>query len=225
MPSADSGLHAAFISAGQTTISQSFDATSMRAALASSGHTTRRDHRPQQPSAGLCAALTALITVDDAVYVQALVPLLYLSASLLLSNSAVNDDGDDVDDDDASRNEHRRQRRRRPGVRVTVRSEGLPIAAGLGSSAAVSVSAAAAMLRASGVIGSGTLVDHASSRRRRLSRPDLELINEWAFASEKIFHGTPSGVDNAVSTFGGMVQFRKGDVPQVGFKASGSAVD
>lgn len=34
-------------------------------------------------------------------------------------------------------------------------------------------------------------------------------MNRWAFVSEKVLHGTPSGVDNSVSVFGGALAYIK----------------
>lgn len=36
----------------------------------------------------------------------------------------------------------------------------------------------------------------------RWAKEDLELINKLAFQGERVIHGNPSGVDNAVSTWG-----------------------
>ncbi|KAM8865610.1 mevalonate kinase [Synchiropus picturatus] len=95
-----------------------------------------------------------------------------------------------------------------PGVTVSVWSE-LPTGAGLGSSAAYSVCLAAALLSASGAISSQLKEgDHTG----RWSQEDLELINSWAFQGEMIIHGNPSGVDNAVGTWGGMLRFLAGKI-------------
>ena len=40
-----------------------------------------------------------------------------------------------------------------------------------------------------------------------------EKINEIAYEGEKGYHGTPSGIDNTASTFGGLIWFEKGDNP------------
>ncbi|KAA0159559.1 hypothetical protein FNF31_04798 [Cafeteria roenbergensis] len=37
----------------------------------------------------------------------------------------------------------------------------------------------------------------------------LHAVNAWALAAETLFHGTPSGLDNTVATFGGLLRFRK----------------
>jgi mevalonate kinase len=71
-------------------------------------------------------------------------------------------------------------------------SVSLPGGAGMGSSAALGV----AMLRA---------LDDV----RGLSRPQEELF-ERSLALEKVFHGNPSGVDNALATYGGIALFKRG---------------
>ncbi|NPD87311.1 MAG: mevalonate kinase [Asgard group archaeon] len=73
----------------------------------------------------------------------------------------------------------------------------LPVSAGLGSSAAVSVSVAASLFSILGI-------EH-----------NLENVNEVAFDAEKIIHGTPSGIDNTISTFGGSIIFEESNIKQI----------
>ena len=78
------------------------------------------------------------------------------------------------------------------GAELEVRSD-IPIAAGLGSSAAVAVSASAAMCYALG------------------ERLDRELVFKTALEAEKLIHVSPSGVDPAISTHGGLITYRRGE--------------
>jgi len=78
------------------------------------------------------------------------------------------------------------------GVNIEIKSS-IPIAAGLGSSAAVSVASAAALCS---LFGSDESEDN---------------IFQIAFNAEKIIHGTPSGVDPAISTYGGILWYRKSE--------------
>ncbi|TFD04075.1 MULTISPECIES: hydroxymethylglutaryl-CoA reductase, degradative [unclassified Cryobacterium] len=80
------------------------------------------------------------------------------------------------------------------GVRVDVFSE-LPRASGLGASAAFAV----ALVRATAECFSIRLSD--------------EQVSSLAFECEKIVHGTPSGIDNTVATFGRPILFKKTDAP------------
>jgi len=43
------------------------------------------------------------------------------------------------------------------------------------------------------------------------SRKQKELINAWSLQGERIMHGNPSGIDNAVATFGHALSFTKKD--------------
>ena len=80
----------------------------------------------------------------------------------------------------------------REGFAIRVRSA-LPRAMGLGSSAAFAVA-----------------IVRAFDRLLGLSLDDGQ-VNEIAFACEKLAHGTPSGVDNTLATYGRPVLFRGGD--------------
>lgn len=125
------------------------------------------------------------------------------------------------------------------GVTITIEGAAtstLPIAAGLGSSAAFSVATAGALLSvyrqleaiiadAEGVLGdtqepsgiAGTVAaasaPHAvAAAGRSVVRPseaELALINAWAYSAETLFHGAPSGLDNTVATYGGAIAYRK----------------
>lgn len=85
------------------------------------------------------------------------------------------------------------------GFQVQIDSE-LNLGAGLGSSASYGAALAAAFLILTGHF------DQSSY----LQEENLALISHWAFESERVNHGTPSGVDNTVCTYGGILRFVKG---------------
>ena len=97
-----------------------------------------------------------------------------------------------------------------PGLSIAVTRTTLPIGAGLGSSAALSVALAAALIRANLLLGAAAegAVD-ASRDARPPTVAELELINGWAFGAEVLFHGSPSGLDNSVACFGGSLAYSR----------------
>lgn len=95
-----------------------------------------------------------------------------------------------------------------PSVDIVVWSE-LPTGAGLGSSAAYAVCLAAALLHACGAI-SCPLKDGEITAR--WTEEEMTLINSWAFQGERVIHGNPSGVDNAVGTWGGALRYQSGKI-------------
>ncbi|NYZ77247.1 mevalonate kinase, partial [Candidatus Micrarchaeota archaeon] len=68
----------------------------------------------------------------------------------------------------------------------------LPTFGGLGSSAAFCVGLVRAVAEEKGTV----LTD--------------EQVNRYAYEGEKAFHGNPSGIDNVMATYGGIILFRKG---------------
>lgn len=88
------------------------------------------------------------------------------------------------------------------GLDVTIRS-GIPVGAGLGSSASYAV-----------VLSSGLL--------KLIGKETKEIVNSWAFMAEKIIHGNPSGLDNTLCTYGGAKLYSRLDpIPKdvEGFKS------
>lgn len=54
-----------------------------------------------------------------------------------------------------------------------------------------------------------SLPAHGSSDQGAIVNDDAALLNAWAFLSEKVLHGNPSGVDNSVSIHGGALGFTR----------------
>ena len=82
------------------------------------------------------------------------------------------------------------------GLNIEVWSD-IPIGVGLGSSAAISVATAIAL-------------DNIHDLKL-----GLDEISSLAYEGEKITHGTPSGIDNSISTYGGAILFRKGKISRI----------
>jgi mevalonate kinase len=78
------------------------------------------------------------------------------------------------------------------GVKITLEGN-LYAASGIGASAASCVA-----------------IVRAFSEYFDLNLPD-DRINEIAYEGEKGYHGTPSGIDNTASTYGGLIWFQKGE--------------
>ena len=98
-------------------------------------------------------------------------------------------------------------------LNISIESD-IPIGAGLGSSAALSVCLSAGLLTIQDLKESCISCKEHSSSSINLNQSNgvgcekLKLICDFAYLSEKILHGRPSGIDNTASTYGGLIQFQ-----------------
>jgi len=107
------------------------------------------------------------------------------------------------------------------GIAVRVQPVDLPPGSGLGSSAALCVATSAALVAAtqqhsqdSGMAAPSEEGDDrwgcaSEAHGWRPTPALLTLVNDWAFVGEKVIHGTPSGLDNTVSCYGGALTYAK----------------
>jgi len=73
----------------------------------------------------------------------------------------------------------------------------IPLASGLGSSASLAVASAACILKA------------------KQLPTDLASINELAYKAELLAHGRPSGIDNTVITYGGIIAYKQKAIQKI----------
>lgn len=92
------------------------------------------------------------------------------------------------------------------GRHFCVRST-VPIGAGLGSSACTSVCLAAGLGMLAGFINEPKFGLHEKVNASDVK--ELDFIDGWSLMGEKAFHGNPSGIDNAVATYGGAVMYQR----------------
>lgn len=88
---------------------------------------------------------------------------------------------------------------------------GLTMGAGLGSSASFGVCLAAIFHFYALIRLNSTYVDRYNNRSTSDEQNEIKsIISDWAFCSEKIMHGNPSGLDNTICTYGNVVKFYRG---------------
>lgn len=126
-------------------------------------------------------------------YEKTISSIVYLLAALLSNSSA---------DDNVPKLEK--------GLTLDFKSN-IPMGAGLGSSATFAVCVAGAFYVLGMLRNQPDFLEkfHVSATEDEKSYMK-NIISAWAFCSERIMHGTPSGLDNSICTFGNVVKFYKG---------------
>lgn len=191
--------------APQTTVSWS--PADLRSSLAAEFGALPGAHAACKPDAAMLKALEVVTERCPATYRKAITPALFLACAIFSRN--IFGAGDD-------------NIKPFPGLRLSITKATLPVGAGLGSSASVSVSLAAALLEVYQRWTGGAwlqcytpTVEPSTSNCReagRAARPlkaALALVNAWAYSSEMLFHGSPSGLDNTVATYGGAIAYKR----------------
>lgn len=90
------------------------------------------------------------------------------------------------------------------GCLIQVRSLDLPVGAGLGSSAAFGVACSAALFQ-----WKDPTISTSICQPTVPSEDVVRNINQYAYYSEVLLHGRPSGIDNTVSSQGGALLFTR----------------
>lgn len=201
----------------------------LKAALGASFAGCKHPSATIKPDAAIIAALDAVTTPVSKTSRKAMVPILFLACAIFAervfgaptpaATTAAATAGAAASAASAATTGF--------GLDIIILNGTLPIAAGLGSSAAFSVAASAALLDAwcrlttgaslhAGMPAAGgataaapaAVAGAAAAATARTtagafsmpSRDALATVNAWAFGAEMLFHGSPSGLDNTVST-------------------------
>lgn len=90
----------------------------------------------------------------------------------------------------------------RGGLKVTLMSDFQP-GVGMGSSAAFNVSISSALIDFFNIAPSTDRFEDGDATDLLVFQNSVKNeINSWAFEAEKIMHGSPSGIDNSICTYG-----------------------
>jgi len=136
-------------------------------------------------------------SASDEPYEKAIAAIIYLFAAILYANADAGEPTVEFTE----------------GFQLSFKT-GITMGAGLGSSASFGVCVAGALFF---LVKEQKFPQYGDffTNRATIEQQDeiLSQISLWAFCSERIMHGTPSGLDNTVCTFGNVFKFYKGAKP------------
>lgn len=97
------------------------------------------------------------------------------------------------------------------GLSLNFKSE-IPPGAGLGSSSSFGICVAAAFYIYAKSHAQPNFLEYINGLNEQEHWNFLNTISSWAFLSERIMHGTPSGLDNTICTFGNVLKFTRNPI-------------